>query len=128
MKSLRNMCLLVAATAAVLYLWSLFTVASQASDPVSLYHSSFTDWPSLAVDHIRKNLAVFLRWGVILFLVLTIVTKTILYLRRGRTPSSDAHPETKDDGPPPQTAWDQLNHAKAVELADPAPVVRHRAS
>jgi hypothetical protein len=82
----------------------------------------------LAIDHIKKNLVVFLRWGVILFLVLPIIRKAILYIRHGHKSSSDAPTEIDDDGPRPQTAWEQLNQAKAVRLADPAPVERHRVS
>jgi hypothetical protein len=128
MKALRNMFLFAVATAALLFLWALFTVASQSSDPVSLYHASITDWPSLAVDHIKKNLVVFLRWGAILFVVLPIITKTILYMRDGHKSSSEAHAETDDDGPRPQTAWEQLNQAKAVGHPDPAPIERRRVS
>ena len=128
MKALRSIFLFAAATAIVLFLWAFFTVASQSSDPTGLYHASFKDWPSLAIDHIRKHLTVFLRWGVILFLVLPIITKTIRYKRGAHHPTSDAHTLADDAGPRSQTAWEQLNKAKAARLAKQAPVEHRRVS
>ena len=128
MKSLRNLFLFVAATAAVLYVWALFTVASQSSDPTGLYHASITDWPALAVDHIKRHLAVFLRWGAVLLVALPIVTKTILNLRHDRNSSSEAHPVANDKGPRPQTAWDEMNQARPARVADPATIEHRRVS
>jgi len=128
MKALQNIFLFAAATAIVLFLWAFFTVASQSSDPTGLYHAAIKDWPSLAVDYIQKHLMMFLRWGVILFLALPIITKTIRNRRRGRHSTSDAHPATDDAGPRSQTAWEQLNEAKRVKLADPAPMKHHHVS
>ena len=128
MKTLRYMFLVAVATVAVLFLWAFFTVASQASDPVSLYHASFADWPSLAVDHIMKNLGVFSRWGVIIFLVFSLITKIVLHVRYPQSSISDADAEVDDHGPRPPTAWEQLSQAKAAKLADPSPVERHRVS
>jgi len=128
MKTLRNIFLYAVAAAAVVFFWSLFTVASQSSDPTGLYHSSFTDWPSLAVDHVKKSPGVSLRWGMLLFIVLPIITKTIQYFRGGHKSSSDAHTTVNDAGPRVETAWEQLNHTRAKRLADPAPVEHRRVS
>jgi len=128
MKALRNLFLLAVTTAAVLFFYALYMVASQSSDPTSLNHASFTDWPSLAIEHIKKNHSVFLRWGVILFLVLPIIAKTILNIRHGRNSSPNANAAADDAGPRPQTAWDELNKAKAAKLPGPAPVPHRRVS
>jgi len=128
MKALRNLVLLAFTTAAALFFYALYMVASQSSDPTNLNHASFTDWPSLAIEHIKKNQAVFLRWGVILFLVLPIITKTILNLRYGRHSTSDAHPPINDAGPRSQTAWEQLSQAKKVEHVGPETVGHRRVS
>jgi hypothetical protein len=126
MKALRNLLLFAAASAAMLFLWALFMVASQSSDPTGLYHASIIDWPSLAVGHIKKNLAVFLRWGMVVFVVLPIITQTILYMRRDHNSNTDSHTATEDAGPRSQTAWEQLSQAKAARLADPSPVGQRR--
>lgn len=139
-KALRDMCLFAVATAGLLFLLAIFTVAFQIPNKAGLDQSSVTNLLSLAFTHIKNNIVSFLRWGLILFFAFPIVVKTILHKRHLRWNLNSEVPPVHtashyDPGMTyrsldrrPKTYWEQISQGSAARAADSAPIDRRRVS
>ena len=139
-KALRDLCLFAVATAGLLFLLAIITVAFQLPNKVGLDHSSISNLMSLAFAHIKNNIVSFLRWGLILFFAFPIVMKTMLHKRHLRwNLNSDVPPvHTAQRYEPgasyrsvdrrPKTYWEQISPGSSSRVADSAPIDRRRVS
>lgn len=139
-KALRDVCLFAVATAGLLFLLAVITVAFQLPNKAGIDHSSLANLSSLAFAHIKNNIVSFLRWGLILFFAFPIVLKIVLHKRHLRwNLNSDVPPiHTAPRYEPgtsyrsldrrPQTYWEQISQGNAGRSADSAPGQRRRVS
>jgi hypothetical protein len=139
-KALRDLGLFAVATAGLLFLFAIITVAFQIPNKIGLDHSSISNLISLAFAHIKDNIVSFLRWGLILFLAFPIVMKTLLHKRHLRwNMNSDVPPvHTAPHYEPgtsyrsvdrrPQTYWEQISRGNEARVADSGSIQRRRVS
>jgi hypothetical protein len=138
-KALRDACLFAVATAGLLFLLAVITVAFQLPNKVGLDHSSVTSLLSLAFVHIKTNIVSFLRWGLILFFAFPILLKVVLHKRHLRwNVNSDVPPIHTSHYEPgvsyrsvdrrPKTYWEQINAGDSAGRGDSGSIGRRRVS
>ena len=139
-KALRDLSLSAVATAGILFLAAIITVASETPNKIGLDHSSISNLMSLAFAHIKNNIVSFLRWGLILFFAFPIVVKTVLHKRPLRWSSNSEVPPVRSASHyepgvsyrsvdrRPKTYWEQISQGNAARVADSAPFDRRRVS
>lgn len=139
-RALRDACLFAVATAGLLFLLAVVTVAFQLPNNAGINQSSVSNLLSLAFVHIKANIVSFLRWGLILFFAFPILLKMFLHKRHLRwNLNSDVPPvHTASRYEPgvsyrsvdrrPKTYWEQINPGNSTGRADSAPIDRRRVS